>query len=653
MLINDTKLVSDLVGVALKQIKVATDFKRPRMDQIKKFEDNYMNKVDPKVTGFNIPIPVLGGLVDTLMAKIDDPPRIDFSGTEEADYLNAKKINAAWLIDSSSAFGRWSEKDRDAKKLAIFSGRAIFKYYANSDPDYSSNLNVIDYYDFLCEPLGGGHLDDHLFMGHSGIFKTDFDLNESKFYYSDATEKLLLLMSDDKKMEDYTKNNQNKFNRMKALGLSPDMNSYVGQKVIELTEWYLTYNGLKYYLLFDPISAVCLRCELLKDIYSDNLWPFVSWATHKDAFNFWSKGPCDDPYPITDYIRVSLNQALENRNKKNRPQRAYDPEVFTDPELLKYRPDGWVPGRSGAVKPLSAGVYEFQYGEVSGTIDLVAYLNNFLGQQTGITAEAQGVNQKDAKVGIYYGNLQQVSDRLGLYNKSYSDGWNDLGIRYVTGLKDHMSEARMVRIIGENGVEWKEFIKQDILTKYDVKVVSSSAELQSSQVKLKNRQMALSTIISNPLLLPQTNPKWILEEVLKNGEYDQDEIQIALDAKNENSQEIMSRAAQAIQDILEGKSPEVYRGATVGFVQKILNYATDNKIEMNIYKKLVEYAMSNIPNVKDNVIRKVLISKITEQGVPPQSTQPTAQSTQMPQTVPPGLSAQSTPTAPVAPTNNL
>ena len=49
------------------------------------------------------------------------------------------------------------------------SGRGIMSYYAESDPEYKSVLEVVDYHDFHCQPLGGGLLETHLFAGQENV----------------------------------------------------------------------------------------------------------------------------------------------------------------------------------------------------------------------------------------------------------------------------------------------------------------------------------------------------------------------------------------------------------------------------------------------------------------------------------------------------
>ena len=77
----------DLARVAKKQCETCISFKQPRLDEIKKSLDLYANVVSKALPGrFNVPIPIMGGFVDTLKSKIDDAPNIVFSENDETDY---------------------------------------------------------------------------------------------------------------------------------------------------------------------------------------------------------------------------------------------------------------------------------------------------------------------------------------------------------------------------------------------------------------------------------------------------------------------------------------------------------------------------------------------------------------------------------------
>jgi hypothetical protein len=598
-----------LVEIAIQQKNAGEKVKDKRLEDIRKNEDLYLNKVRPALKGrFNVPFPFMGGFVDTLMSKVDDPPSLTYTHQDEADYKKAKKTTGAWQKDYKD--NKWARKDRWSKKLAAFSGRAIFLKYSESDPEYKSYLEVLDYNDFYNEPNGGGDNEDHLFCGIKNRFLTKSQLRrgaQSGLYDEGQVSKLLVAYEtgDYKKVE---KEAENKYNRAINFGLDAINNNYVGQNIYNTVMHFMDFDGVRYLLQFDLITGIWFKCVPLKEAFGTSLYPIASWATHEDPFVFWSKAPCDDLRPVCDSMTTILNQALENRQKRNFGQRAYDIDIFTDPSQLEFRPDGLVPVSLIPGKSIQNGIYEFKTEEVSGTIDLVSYLNNLAGQKSGITPEAEGSADANAKVGIYYGNMQQVADRFSLLNKSYSEAWEELGIRYALGLEQNCPEEMMIRLTGaENGVEWDKITKPEDVkpsVPYTIIVKGSREEEKLGLVNKEKKEKALAEIRGDEELRKEVNKKWMLQEILKNAEYDDETLKVALDPTNEYDQEILSEAASENKEMLLGQKVEPNRGATEGHIKKHLRMAYDNELKEEAFKAILDHIDQEIPLAKYNAMEK-------------------------------------------------
>ena len=279
--------------------------------------------------------------------------------------------------------------------------------------------------------------------------------------------------------------------------------------------------------------------------------------------------------------------------------------------------------------------------QLGGTLNLVQWLDNFTGQKTGITAATQG-NADDAKVGIYQGNMQQVADRIGFYNKNYVKCYADIGRRFLWAAHEHITGKEAVRVIGEKGVQWEYLKGREVDPTVSVLVKSSAAEMQVGQMKRDKKGQALAAISSNPRLVDQVNRKWLVENILVSGDFDDAEIRNAQDLENDGSREVMARAAEAIEDILSGKSPKLFRGATTGFQQKILDFALDNTDDdLKLYLKLTEYASAHDKIVMENTARKAAASAVKAgaagPGAPPPAAEPPQEAMRdVPQEAPPG-----------------
>lgn len=619
----ETSKANILTAISQKQIDASLRFKQPRMEDVKKNEDLYANKSEPALTGqYSIPLPIMGGFIDTLVSELNQPVRINFTKQETADLKKAKKITAAWEYDSAPTRGKWNIKDLRAKKLAAFSGRAIYKIFSESLPRYKNQLFNVHHYNFVCEPKGGADLENHRFLGEMNYFKSKYDLEkgaESKFYNRDQVSKLINSIDDEgyKRNEDIYNNLKNTY---MALGMNPDLSDYTGEKLFSLTEWYMTYEGERYYLLLEPTTGLWLRVELLKDIFKKNIWPYVSWATHDDPNNFWSKAPADDVRPIAISLKEVVDQMFNNLMARMRGKRAIDPNYFPNMAELEDFTTRFVEASVPSGKNLGDGLFEFKTEDNTGiTLNLVSFFNSFLGEKTGITPSAQGSGTED-KVGIYFGNLQQVARRMNYYSDFYKQAYAELGLRYLHGLQEHLTTKMSIQMLGIHGLESDVITKEDtnFIEDPDVNITGGADEELLDKEKQIERETALNRAI-NPILAGQYNPRWLAEQNLA-GKWDDSEIKRAMDLDTYGDQEIISEAEEAIQMILKGKDePKKNRGANRAFLRTILDYLNDEEMEADLYKKILAFFELHVPIARDNAVRegKFLASQaIAQEGVP-------------------------------------
>lgn len=116
-------------------------------------------------------------------------------------------------------------------------------------------------------------------------------------------------------------------------------------------------------------------------------------------------------------------------------------------------------------------------------------------------------------------------------------------------------------------------------------------------------------IMKDPELRTIVNPYWRAQETLKHGAFEEAEIKVAMSREEVGNIEILAEATQAIQDIVQGQNPKVNRGANTAFIQKILDFATDEDVDDNVFKRLTDYAKAHIPVAYENAMRKANLVK--------------------------------------------
>lgn len=599
-----------MVVNCVAQLRTSRNFKRTRLGQIKENEDLYYGVVQASIRNpFNECFPFMAGYVDHMRAKIDDDSNLTFKHTAESDLKRANKIQAFYekVAGSVEPNDSWDIKHRQAKVNAIFSGRAIYKYYAERAPKYKSNLDVISHYDFHCEPRGGAILENHLFCGQDNIFKLRGDLRDNDLYDQDQVAALLT----NKALDDYKLNadpDASRNNRFAALGQDPVTNNYVGQETIKLAEWYTTYKGKRYYVLFNELCNIWVRICPLEDIFPDNNYPYLTWATSEDPDLFWSKAPADDARPIAKIINTMVNQELYNRQKRNYGQRAYDAEMFPNvASLADWRPDGLVAvNTKGGTRSIESGLYELKVGDLNGTLEMITWIEQFTGKQIGYTASSAGSSEDGKKVGVFKGEVQQVEQLIGIKNKSYRNFLSQLGLHFKQGAEHNLSTPEAIEIMGASGIEWDELTTEDLKLEQDLTIqpLGGTAELQLKRIEDQEKFAVLQDLSANPN--SGVNQMWVSREKLLLKGYTQADIRDAFSEDSFATKELMSEAAEAERLIVEGQEPELNRGANGAYMQHIVDFATDTEdLPLEVYVKLMEFAMAHSEIAVKNEARNI------------------------------------------------
>ena len=596
--------VADLaVKKAIEGYESCLRYKRKRLEQIKLANDEYNNIIGPALAGrFNVPVPVVSGFVETLLSKIDDKPTLNFERQREGSLKIAKQVTAAWEIDASDEEGDWSEEDGHAKKNAIFEGAGIYKKWTDSYQKFTDYIEAVSLFDFIFDIRGGNNLERHRLLGQDNIEKTKEEL-EGEPYDQEQVAKLLLVASNDDYLNG-TGEYADKIKKYDPFGSEPDAKK---SDVYRLCEMGVEYQGKRWYLLFDYKSGIWVRAGLWKEeISKSDLWMWTAFHTHPQRDKFLTKAPVDDILPVAEATRILFNQALDNLEKRNWDMKAFDEDLVTDPQLLVHdRSNKLVPiAASRKGRSLSDAVYQFTTPDSTMiTIRLMDFLNAYWGRQSGVTPDVQG-SSEEKRVGILVSNIQQVADRLGYTNKQYVRAWKRLGLRYIWGLKEHMSQKRLVKVIGTKGAEWNELLRKEVDVGMAVVVRSGRAELEQDELNQKRRTESLIAVAGNPILVREVNPTKVTEEILRSGNYEDEDIRQFFDKETYGDRELMSEAAAAIEEIIDGKTPKLNRGANTAFMQKIIDFAINTDTDEDTYKKLMQYAESHTVIAAENMARK-------------------------------------------------
>lgn len=607
------ELAEKCVAIALKQLQTSWAFKQPRIRSIQKYRRLYNTQTLPKLRQqFNVPLPVFAGMIDTLQADLDDRLLIEYQNTDPADWKAVEKANAALKQEGDSARpgAQWDKKFRQYRFEKIITGRGISKFTAGNDKGYYSNLEILPFEDFFFEPMGGGSLENHLFCGQQNIWRTKSQLTKGVLegiYNADQVKKLAT-EGKEYKIAGVWDSEHDIGNRFKPLGLNPEGENYVGEEVFNFCEWVMEYQGRRWYLLFEPYTGTWIRFDKLTDVNSSDQFPFMSSASHEDLKNFASKAFADDLYPIADSVITLFNQDLTNRQKRLLNARAYDRQMFKDVAKLdeaQYRPDALVPVDTfNGTRRISEGIFEFKTPEISGTVDLIDWLQRDTGKQLGVTEMQQGAAAPASKkVGVTFAEMAQVSKRLSFTSKPFREMGQQLGERFYVSLKDYMKEPMAIQLLGEHGIEWDVLRRVDLDTKrnFEIKISSELQRSNSNEQETNKKMKALEMTAKSPNVNPRVRDEYIFRYI---GGFPEHEISILLDTNIKTDKETIAEAAAAIQEIiLRGKKPKTNYNADLYFVKKLIEFAKKHQdtLDEKKFKLLMEYADEHQAIVMQNM----------------------------------------------------
>lgn len=601
-----------IASQCVTQFKAGLQYKEMRMKKWVEIEQQYNLESEPQsklpIGRTDYPLPIMSGFIDSMHAKVDDEPYLDFSHLTNADKKRAKKATAAWQFLSSPERANWSAEDRAGKKMNLMTGRTIFITYCESDPEFKHYFELVDSYDYIAEAMSGGNIRKHRCGFQDNLFRSKYEIENAGHYDLAQVKRLVSATNDDA----FKKNDilyRQKVNRLVSVGLKPEAyKDYTGDCLYRLSQGFTTYEGIMYWVIMDMTTGIWLLCDPVEERFASGTHPFTSWASHYDKFNFWSKAPAESIVPICYASKDLFNEAIYNNKKRTSGQRAYDPEVFDDPAQLEWKPDGLVPANVVPGKSVESGIYEFKTEDNTQiTISMLNFLDQFAGQKTGNTQSAQGQSDKDIKVGVYYGDLQQVADRIGLLNKEYVACWREAGDLFLWGVWEHFPAKLMIKVMGEDGVDWEELKKEDLEPDFAVIPKSNKAEIEANEIKKKRQDESLTAILNDPRMAGLINMKMAIHKKLRTAGWEEDDIRAIMDTSTFGDEESLINASQAIQDILEGKEPRIYRKAKLAFLQKIKDYMDSNELDPELEQAFAAYFEIMTPIVSDNMARQAMI----------------------------------------------
>lgn len=590
----------EIINQVSNEIQFARNFKQGKITNWKINEQLYYSrKVISQESRANVDLGQMSAFVHTILSKIDNPLIFKFIKRKDSQLSRVKLLNGLRVIDSKK--DNWDIKDIVGKKQAIIYGRAIYSYTADSVDGYKAHLENVDVYDYLIDPSAGGiDIEKAQYMGRYGVIKTKSDLKagiRDGIYNRTETNNLIEGSSN---ATEATQEQTNKQDRTYDTNVWNAQKQISGSDKFKFWEWYTTYDGERYYVLFCEDGATAVRIEKLSDMFTSNMYPFWTWAAFPDLTEFWTPSYCDYVREPIMAQSVSINQMLDNAEMINKPQKIVNVGAIENLAELKYRRDGYIKVKKDF--DANKAVQTINIPSINTPIEVFNLLETIREKASGVTAGAMGLSETD-KVGVYQGNEANAADRFGFLNKSYSFGYDRFAKLYEWGVKEHLIKKVAIDILGTNGVEVVEVSKRDIFRKdeeFGCIVESSNAELALSEGEKKMKMDFLSANVQNPVQNPQKAYE-ISAEIVG---FDDDTIRQLQDSGDFGDAVIQSEAQRDIEKLLDGEKIPANPGANTAYKQTFVDYLKNHKedITPDQFNSIVSYLDSLEQIIMNNMI---------------------------------------------------
>ena len=599
----DSRTREKIVAQALLEIEFDRDYKKKRIEDWHRNEKliaHVNENLGDQRANVGIANTKAISFVETLLSKVDNAPNIKFVKTTEADLNVANRYNGLFQMDMAAENQDLDFKDLMGKKDAIVYGRAIYDYHAESVNGYCSHLNLVSPYDFLIDPSAGGMYTERArHLGRAGIWKDKWELEagaKTGFYINDEVKEIVKGAGQSNAASQEQKDKEEGLYFL--TGEKQRMMNSGSQ--YHFHEWGTTYEGERYLLLINEESKRAVRCEKLKDVFKSGMWWFGSWATSPDAKEFWTLAPIDNVRNIFITQGINIDQALDNNERINHPMMGVVAGAVKNLSDLRYGRDKRVLFKKGT--DLRIATKTFETPQIDNPLKIYEVLEGIGDKEGGVPASSKGVADEET-LGIYEGNLANVSDRLGLLNKSYARFYKHLGLLWKKGVQEHMTKKMAIEILGADGVSYEDVTAKDMTPNSELKVVveASDAEVQSNLIDKKNKLTFLASKKGDPTY----NQRVVGEMEATIAGFKKEDIDRLLDVENAASAELMAEAAQEIEDLIALKEVEPNWQANTKYVQKFVDYMQDNKNDLSDEQwiALENYVLAVQPIVIKNTVR--------------------------------------------------
>ena len=500
----------ELLTKLLAEKKIAREFQDRRRDDWTENYELYRNKVRVnKLTQRQaVNIPLMKETLKTILAKIDDPPTVDWeelSGDEGKELIFQEMWNADYeRLDFEGI-------DIQDKKTVLTYGRS-FKLLNWGDEGV--DVQPLDIYDVVVDPLTLPlDIDSARFLIRQNIFRPLRDILADERYTKKGKDKLKQFLSSKEGIVQSSQNAeewQKKQERLQAMGVSDtDFPLFAaGDTLVNLTEHFTnvwdtkTEKFVKHVIVYAD-DAVDLANDTLNDLLGIDFWPFSTWAEDIETTDFWSDAVADLVRTPNKIVNVMFSQLVENRTLRNFQMHwvstgadgSYVPQTYEPGAGRQLPAPKLMPGQSirDVIMPV----------EISGldeALTSIDYITKMVERGTSATAIEKGVSErKNITLGEVNMLVGKAMERTLAMAKFYRRSWYDLAWKWHAIMDANSNKKQTLYKTSSSGKVWPKVVypKDWKSTAGYRPIVRSTSEQEEEKTKGIQRYMFIRGMFPN------------------------------------------------------------------------------------------------------------------------------------------------------------
>lgn len=501
--------LSDEMERLLREKKSASELQERKHDD---WDDNYelyRNKVKTnRLTQRQaVNIPLMKETVKTLLAKIDNPPEVQW---KENSGDETKELYYQEIWNQQSSDNKLELVDILDKKNVLLYGLSVKKLNIEED---GVKVDVLDIYDILLDPLmTAGNIETSRFIIHQNILKSVREILADDRYTQKGRDELKIWAESPPGITQSAMNREEfekKMERLKAMGVtSEDFVHYAGgDRLVNITEHFTTrWNPKKKdwerRVVVYAEDTIQLMDELLEDLIGVTEWPFVVWNEDPETNDVYPDSVADLVRTPNKVINIWYSQLVENRSLKNFNMHWFSPVDGYQAQTYTPGPGKMIPAPPGdninnVLKPV----------EVNGlddTLDAINAITRIVERGTGATAIDKGQGEKSSQtlgeVEILVGKAQERAVSMA---KFYRMAWQELAEKWDRLMHENAPKFLKLYKQAVNGkIYFKKVYKSDWVSEYGyTPIVRSSSEQEQNNIQSVQKWMfVLQQFPNNPAL---------------------------------------------------------------------------------------------------------------------------------------------------------